>query len=135
MPVTFRPFRPHPRPGSIQAFPPFTIQHWQLSLAAGNSIPLGAPLSTRRLAQHGTAVSGSSSYGLAVHLRCSSRWNRSNAVPLVTGDELLPEADSHRPGHATRRRTRAAVPSRIRLERDRGGWLARRAPVCWAAAG
>ena len=54
------------------------------------------------------AVSGSSSYGLAVHLRCSPRWNRSNAAPSVTGGgELLPEADFHRPGHATRRRTSA----------------------------
>src|SRR4051812_2960489 len=42
MHTTFRPFHPHPRPMSDQAFLSFTFQHWHLSLAEGNSIPLGA---------------------------------------------------------------------------------------------
>src|ERR1035438_8116440 len=37
----------------------------------------------------------------------------------LPGDELLPEADFHRPGHATRRRTSAAVLSRSTWVRER----------------
>ena len=106
-----------PSPPTSRVQPGFShvhIQHWHLSLAAGNSIPLGASLTTRRLAQHGPPYRVRYPTDWPFTFRCSPRWIRSNAVPLVTGGELLPEADFHRPDCATRRRTSAAVSAAAR---------------------
>ena len=123
MPVTVRPFRPHPRPVSNQAFRLFTVQHWPLSLAAGNSIPLGASLNTRRLAQHGPPY----------RVRHPTDWSFTSVAPhagiaptqslRLPGGELLPEEDFHRPGHATRRRTNAPVPERSENRVCRRAWI------------
>jgi hypothetical protein len=101
-----------PSPPTSRVRPGFSFvhfQHWCLSLAAGNSIPLGASLTTRRLAQHGPPYRVRHPTDWPFTFRCSPRWNRSNAVPSVTGGELLPEADFHRPDCATHRRTSAGI--------------------------
>lgn len=97
------------RPG----FSSVHLQHWRLSLAAGNSIPLGASLTHSQARSARAAASVRYPTDWPFTIRCSPRGNLSHAVPSVTREVNFSRRRTFTALVApTRRRTGAAVHGR-----------------------